>query len=166
MPRSFLHRGRGGRPGIAPETARISRLAQTPVVAGKFGGTLKGSVRIGGVILGVLALLWAFLQAPFDHIHPEELEHQATSAPVHLHVHETFTGHGPFIGPRTADDDEVDVLWSAATSANVVLHADAELGDRVPLRDPSPASVALLVPRHRGHDPPESSPKIPRAPPA
>jgi hypothetical protein len=118
------------------------------------------------VILGVIALLWGLLQAPFDHIHPEELEHQATSAPVHLHVHETFTGHGPFIAPHTADDDEIDVVWSATTSANVVLHADAELGDRVPLPDPSLASVALLVPRHRGHDPPESDPKIPRAPPA
>ncbi len=123
-------------------------------------------MRTGGVILSVLALLWGLLQAPFDHIHPEELEHQATSAPVHLHVHETFTGHGPLFAPRTADDDEIDVLWSVATSANVVLHADAELGERIPLSDHSVASVAVLVPRPRGHDPPESSPKIPRAPPA
>jgi hypothetical protein len=123
-------------------------------------------VRTRGVILGVVALLWGLLQAPFDHIHPEELEHQATSAPVHLHVHETLTGHSPFIGPRTADDDEIDVLWSVATSAIVVLHADAELGERISLSDPSVASVAVLVPRHRGHDPPGSSPNIPRAPPA
>jgi hypothetical protein len=123
-------------------------------------------VRTRGVILGVLALLWGFLQAPFDHIHPEELEHQATSAPVHLHVHEMFTGHGPFVGPRTADDDEIDVLWSIAMSANVVLHADAKLGERIPLSDPSLASVAVVVPRHRGHDPPDGSRKIPRAPPA
>ena len=123
-------------------------------------------MRTRGVILGVLALLWGFLQAPFDHIHPEELEHQAITAPVHLHMHETFTGYGPLIAPRTADDDEIDVLWSVATSANIVLHADAELGERVPVSDPSLASVAVLVPRHRGHDPPEFSPKIPRAPPA
>jgi len=123
-------------------------------------------VRTRGVILGVLALLCGFLQAPFDHIHPEELEHQATSAPVHLHVHEMFTGHGPLIGPRTADDDEIDVLWSVTTSANVVLDAEAELGELVPSPDASLASIANVVPRHRGHDPPESSPKIPRAPPA
>jgi hypothetical protein len=117
-------------------------------------------------MLGVLSLLWGFLQAPFDHIHPEELEHQATASPVHLHVHETFTGYGPFIAPRTADDDEVDVLWNLTMSANVVLHADARLGERITWSDPSPASVAVSGPRHRGHDPPESSPKIPRAPPA
>jgi hypothetical protein len=124
-------------------------------------------VRIGGIIFGVLTLLWGFLQAPFDHIHPgEELEHQATSAPVHLHVHETFAGHGPCIAPHTADDDEIDVLWSAAASANVVVHADAELAEHVHVAAPSLASGTILTPQHRGHDPPESNPKIPRAPPA
>jgi hypothetical protein len=125
-------------------------------------------VRIGGIIFGVLTLLWGFLQAPFDHIHPgEELEHQATSAPVHLHVHETFAGNGPFIAPHTADDDEIDVLWNAARSANLALiHPDADLGERVSAAAPSLISVAMVVPQHRGHDPPESTPKIPRAPPA
>jgi hypothetical protein len=123
-------------------------------------------VRTGSVILSVLALLWGFLQAPFDHIHPEDLDHPATSALVHLHVHAMPAGSGPYIAPHTDDDDEIDVLWSVATSANVVLYADAELGELTPLPVPTPASVAVVVPRHRGHDPPESSPKIPRAPPA
>ena len=120
----------------------------------------------GKVILSVLALLWGFLQAPFDHIHPEELQHQPTSAPVHLHAHKTSTGHGPFIAPRTADDDEIDVLWSAATCAKVVLHADAEVAAPVSVPVPSIASATILIPLPRGHDPPEFSPKIPRAPPA
>jgi hypothetical protein len=124
-------------------------------------------VRTGGVILGVGTLLWGFLQAPFDHIHSgEELEHQATSAPVHLHVHKTFRGQGPFIATHTADDDEIDVLWSATTSSSVVLHADAEFTEPVSLPVRSVASTAILIPRPRGHDPPESGPKIPRAPPA
>jgi hypothetical protein len=123
-------------------------------------------VRIGDAFLGVLALLWGFLQAPFEHIHPEELQHQATSALVHVHVRETLAGHGPYIAPRTADDDEIDVQWSVATSAAVVLHADAALSKWVPVPAPLQASFAVLVPRHRGHDPPEFSPKIPRAPPA
>ena len=124
------------------------------------------AVRTGGVILGVATLLWGFLQGPFDHIHPEELEHQAASAPVHLHVPKTLAGQGPFIAPRTADDDEIDVLWSAATSAGVVLHADAEFAEPVSVPVPPVALAAISIPRPRGHDPPESSPKIPRAPPA
>ena len=123
-------------------------------------------MRTGSVILSVLALLWGFLQAPFDHIHPEDLDHPATSSIVHAHVHARFAGDGPFIAPHTDDDDEIDVLWSVATSANVVLHADAELGELAPLPSPALASIAVSVPRHRGHDPPEASPKIPRAPPA
>jgi len=85
---------------------------------------------------------------------------------VHLHVYPRTTGDGPYVGAHTADDDEIDVLWSVATSAHVVLHADAELGEWMPISAPSLVSVALLMPRHRGHDPPELSPKIPRAPPA
>lgn len=123
-------------------------------------------MRIGGVILSVLALLWGFLQAPFDHIHPEELDHPATTAPVHLHVHESFAERGPSIAARTDDDDEIDVLWSVASAGHVVLHASAALSEWVPVPAPSLVSFAVSVPRHRGHDPPEFSPKIPRAPPA
>ena len=128
---------------------------------------MRSAVRIRGVILGVATLLWGFLQAPFDHIHPgEELEHQSTSAPVHLHEHEIFAGYGPILAPHTADDDEIDLLWNAATSSNVVLHAAADVAERVVVLQPSRVFAAVLAPQHRGHDPPESSPKIPRAPPA
>ena len=123
-------------------------------------------MRTRGVIFGVSVLLCGFVQAPFDHIHPEELDHPASPAPVHIHVHETPAGEGAAIAPHTADDDEVDVLWSVTTSAHVVLHADLALGERVIAQAPSPVSAEILVPQHRGHDPPEFSPKIPRAPPA
>ena len=123
-------------------------------------------MKTGRIIFGVFVLLCGFLQAPFDHIHPEELEHQVTSAPVHIHVHEMLAGQSPAIAPYTADDDDVDVLWSITTSVHMVLHADLALGERVTAQAPSPVSAEILVPRHRGHDPPEFSPKIPRAPPA
>src|SRR5512143_532620 len=130
--------------------------------------TLVTAVRTGGVIFGVLTLLWGFLQAPFDHIHPgEDFAHEAASAPLHLHVHDALAGNGPTVTAYTpAEDDEIDVLWNAATSASLALHTHAGPAERVSVPAPSMASVAILVPRHRGHDPPESSPKIPRAPPA
>jgi len=126
------------------------------------------AVRTSRVIIGLLTLLWGFLQGPFDHIHPgEDLERQSLSAPVHLHAHETFVGYGPTAAAYfPTEDDEIDVLWTATTSANVVLYTDAERAERVAVPTPSLVSTAILVPQHRGHDPPESSPKIPRAPPA
>ena len=123
-------------------------------------------MRIGGVILGVASLLGGFLEGPFDHIHPEELEHRPTSAPVHLHVPVTLEGQGPFIASHTADDDEIDVLWTAATSANVVVHADGEIAEPVSVAARWVVSATILIPRPRAHDPPEFSSKIPRAPPA
>lgn len=139
--------------GLSRESLRSATVKREPV-------------RVCGVILGVATLLWGFLQAPFDHIHPgEDFEHEAMSTPVHLHEHEKFLGPSVEVY-APAEDDEIDVLWNAATSANVVLHADFELAERVTVPTPSVLSAAILVPRHRGHDPPESSPKIPRAPPA
>jgi len=123
-------------------------------------------VRFSNAILSVFALLWGFLQAPFDHIHPEDLDHSMTSGPVHVHGHKASTGHGPFIAPRTDDDDEIDVLWSVATSADVVVHPSAELDERVSVSSPARSVVAVVIPQlARGHDPPKLSRKIPRAPP-
>ena len=127
-------------------------------------------MRIGRIILGVLTLLWGFLQAPFDHIHPgEDFEHEMAAALVHMHEHKhgTFAGKDVHLAEYSpVEDDEIDVLWNAAASANFVLHADAELTGRASVPAPSVASASIVVPQHRGHDPPESSPKIPRAPPA
>jgi len=113
-------------------------------------------------------LLWGFLQAPFDHIHPgEDFEHEMAAALVHVHEHATFAGKDLRLAEYSpTEDEEIDVLWNAAAAANFVLHADAEPTGRVDEPDPSVASAAIVVPQHRGHDPPESSPKIPRAPPA
>ena len=119
------------------------------------------------ISLGVATLLWGFLQAPFDHIHPgEELEHQATAAPVHLHVHGTLDVDGPALSPRTADDDEIDLLWSVAKSAHAFQAAGPAPVQRVEIPAPVLAAATIAVPQPRAHDPPEVSPQIPRAPPA
>gem|GEM_PF-5442347 len=127
----------------------------------------KGSVRKIRISLGVAALLWGFLQAPFDHIHlGEDLEHQATAAPVHLHLHGALDVDGPALAPRTADDDEIDVLWSVAKSAHGLHAAGPALVEHVEVLPPAAIAETVVVPRPRAHDPPEAGPRIPRAPPA
>ena len=124
-------------------------------------------MRSGRFILALAGLLWGFLQAPFDHIHPdEELEHQVVSGPVHMHVHESWTEQGAAIAPWTADDDEVDVPWSVTTTAHVTVDAGAIPLARVILPELAANSAPNLIPQHRGHDPPAFRPTIPRAPPA
>lgn len=123
-------------------------------------------MRTGGIIpLSVLALLWGFLQAPFDHVHLHEFEHEATAAPIHVHGHAAPTELGTVFSAHTADDDELDVLWNAATSAQIGFHADVEACARMELSRPSAISMAVLVPQHRGHDPPRFRSESPRAPP-
>jgi hypothetical protein len=123
-------------------------------------------VRNRVVIPSLIVLLWGFLQGPFDHIHGEELEHAATTAPVHFHMHEARADFGACIGSHTADDDDIDVPWNAALAAPLVLHPETDLGEGISFPAPCFTSVAVSVARHRGHDPPDFSPKIPRAPPA
>src|SRR5436190_21964503 len=115
------------------------------------------AVRIGRVILGLATLLWGFLQAPFDHIHPgEDFEHEMAAALVHVHEHVTFAGKEVHLTEYSpTEDEEIDVLWNAAASATFVLHADGERTGRVTVPAPSVASAAIVVPQHRGHDPPE-----------
>ena len=121
-------------------------------------------MRSGKVILSVFTLLWGFLQAPFDHIHPDGPEHE-TAAPAHVHVPRALPGEGPTVSSHTPDDDEIDVLWSVATNAKAAFHADAAIGESLYAPTLSLVSMVVAVPQHRGHDPPEFSPKIPRAPP-
>lgn len=121
----------------------------------------------GRLILALTSLLWGFVQAPFDHIHPnEDLDHEITAAPVHVHGHEWLQEPGAGIAPLTADDDEVDVLWSVTTTAHFVAHTDASLVSRVQPPELTESAAPRLIPQHRGHDPPQYRPTAPRAPPA
>src|SRR5262249_52370675 len=104
---------------------------------------------------------------PFDHIHPDDaLEHEVTSAPVHLHFADSSADNAPAIAPLTADDDEVDVLWRAARTANIAVPVYAVLTAwGVPIEPAGPREF-VEIPQHRAHDPPSFHSLIPRAPPA
>ena len=120
-------------------------------------------MQASGAILSIAALFWGFLQAPFLHIHAEETDHPATSL-AHMHVHSAQTASGPTICAHTADDDAIDVEWRIAPPSAGVF--PLIVSGTVTVAAPAVVSIALLIPRPRGHDPPDLTPKQPRAPPA
>ena len=123
-------------------------------------------MRAPGVILSTAALLWGSLQAPFFHIHPEELDHPATSVLVHFHIHEDHAAPGtPAIGAHTADDDAIDVGWNLIAPPDGGALPDLDVGEFVVVPSPAPASVAVPIPQRRSHDPPDLISKHPRSPP-
>jgi hypothetical protein len=124
-------------------------------------------VRSSGTIFAAVIFLAGFLQGPFDHIHPDEyLEHEVTSAPVHFHFAERVSNDGPLIALLSADDDEVDVLWSAARTPSVEIPFHAVMETWICPPEPATNQTFALLPQPRGHDPPPFRPLIPRAPPA
>jgi len=122
-------------------------------------------VRAHGAILSIAALFWGFLEAPFLHVHAEETDHPATSL-AHLHIRATQIAPGPAICAHTADDDAVDVEWRIAPPTASALSIDLAVSATVTVAAPPADSIALLIPQPRGHDPPDLTPKQPRAPPA
>ncbi len=122
-------------------------------------------MRVFGRLLSTAALLWGFIQAPFLHIHPEDLDHPPAPALGHLHLHELLPGPTPLISTHTDDDDAVDVGWNplpVCFAAIPIARAASEL----PVPGPRLVSALPPVPEQRAHDPPDASPLQSRAPPA
>ena len=117
-----------------------------------------------------LALLMAFVVAPFQHVHPgSDHDHGAT---IHAHFYR--------IGPRsdcraglqlqnTDDDDDHDAVWSVDSFTLVLPPA---LAPFIPARAlmqlfrPVVPVAWVDVVEECGHDPPETPGLIPRAPPS
>jgi len=127
----------------------------------------KDIVRVPGAILSIAALFWGFLQAPFFHVHTEELDHSNVSAPIHLHMHVARGAAGIAILAETADDDAIETEWSVTEPPQPVTIL-ADIAPTGSLWVPSPvfSSAAVPVPSQRAHDPPDLTRKQPRSPPA
>src|SRR5260370_41972974 len=113
----------------------------------------KDIVRVPGAILSIVALFWGLLQAPFFHIHTEELDHSTAPIPVHLHIHVARHATGVAIVAETADDDAFETEWSATQPQPITI-----LADIAPICKPSPPSPVIscgAVPfrTHRSHHP-------------
>jgi len=124
------------------------------------------AVRAPSAIFGVATLLWGFAQAPFFHIHAEDLDHEENSGLQHVHFPGFPLGPGPHIAPYTADDDAVDVLWSISAPPSIDFHLDLDAAERSVLEAPVLARSAPPAISLHSHDPPSLRPGHPRAPPA
>lgn len=119
-----------------------------------------------GTISAVCIFLAGFLQGPFDHIHPDEYLQHEVSAPVHLHFAGVVSNIGPLLSPRTADEAEVDMPWSATPTPNVAVPFEAVLQGWICTAESASRETFDLLPQPRAHDPPPLRPLIARGPPA
>ena len=122
-------------------------------------------MRVPGTILGALALLFGFYQAPFAHIHPEDSDHPASASLLHWHLPQEFSDATPAVSAPTADDDAIDIGWNVVKCAFTQIACDFNIVEIAHLPILAANAAALPIPQRRGHDPPELAPKSPRAPP-
>ena len=119
------------------------------------------------VLVSVVTLLLGFAQAPFYHVHGEELEHSHGSGLAHMHLHIADEAEeGVHIEARTADDDAVDLVWSIAAPVGNDFQFEIDLAGVAVL--PAPVSAHARVPdiRFHSHDPPFVAARHLRGPPA
>ena len=109
--------------------------------------------------------MWAFVQAPFLHIHVEDSDHPAAS-PTHSHAPSCHEWQVPTFATHSADDDAIALEWRIAPPQIAFVTFDLPVLGAVIIEPPSVISIAADVPQPRGHDPPEIGPTNPRPPPA
>jgi len=115
----------------------------------------------------VLAMFFAFIEAPFLHTHQHESTRHHPGPAFHLHFPSIEQGgNGPAFRSLNPDDDAQSLSWLSLTPTHLNPAAPPVPAEFFSV--PAPESGRLAVdPRHRkGHDPPPLTPQNPRAPPA
>ncbi|HXP84236.1 MAG TPA: hypothetical protein VN841_05925 [Bryobacteraceae bacterium] len=113
-----------------------------------------------------LALCFAFVQAPFLHVHQHEATQKHPGAFLHLHLESVHpAGRGPEFRSLDPDDDAQFHNWFSATSADDEL-SSAILAESVCIQAPEISGWTAAAPLPHGYDPPRLCIKNPRAPPA
>jgi len=123
-------------------------------------------VRTSTSVLLSLALLVAFVEAPFLHTHQHEATQRHAGAFLHFHVRSAHPiGRSPEFRGLDPNEDAQYQAWFSATATDSgsmipVIHAEP-----FSLPAPEPSEWSIETPRRTGHDPPLISPRSPRAPP-
>jgi hypothetical protein len=124
-------------------------------------------VRSYGSILLSLALLVAFVQAPFLHTHQHESTQKHAGAFLHVHLGlATPHSKNPEIRDLDPDEDALYEGWFSAPPVAAGLIAPVLRTEPLVLPLPERSGWTLEVPLQVGHDPPLICPKSPRGPPA
>lgn len=118
-------------------------------------------------ILVSLALLGAFIEAPFLHIHQHEATQRHPGAFIHLHIESRHSSSGgPELRGLDPNEDAIPQGWFSATSTDSGLNTSIILTE--PFRFEIPERTGWIVegPLPVGHDPPLLFARSPRPPPA
>ena len=123
-------------------------------------------MRFSGSIVLNVALLVAFVQAPFLHTHQHESTQKHAGGFLHVHFRcATPVSKSPELRGLDPDEDALYEGWFSAPPADSgsvtpVIHAES-----FSLPVPEHAGWAEESPLRIGHDPPLICPKSPRGPP-
>ncbi len=117
-------------------------------------------------ILANLAVLVAFVDAPFLHVHQHEATQRHPGAFLHFHL-KTAHAFGNSAELRSLDPDD-DALTENWVSVHPIVPdlSPLMLGEQFCLVEPEQGGCTVDVPISTGPDPPLISTRIPRAPPA
>lgn len=122
-------------------------------------------MRRGICILANLALLVAFLEAPFLHVHQHEATQRHPGAFLHFHLRTVHVfGSSPDFRGLDPNDDALSENWVSAHPI-VLDFSPFILAERSSLAQPEHEGCTFDAPLSTGPDPPLIAAKSPRAPP-
>lgn len=123
-------------------------------------------MRSSSSITLILALLVAFAEAPFLHIHQHEATQRHPGAFLHIHLRSAHAvSSSPEFRGLDPDEDAEYQTWFSSTPTDPGTAAPVVLVESSSLPDPEHSGCALEAPMQIGHDPPLLCPKSPRGPP-
>jgi hypothetical protein len=122
-------------------------------------------VRIATSVFLSLALLVAFVEAPFHHTHRHEATQRHAGAFLHFHLGSVHPAdRSPeFRGLDPSQDAQYQAFSATSTDSGTM--APVLYLEPFPVPIPESSGWAVEGSSRSGHDPPLLSPKSPRAPP-
>jgi hypothetical protein len=154
---------------MQPLAAALSRQRPTQTrprySTAPFCGISVDAVRRHICILANFALLIAFLEAPFLHVHQHEATQRHQGGLLHFHLKTAHAfGSSALFQALDPDDDALVQNWVSA-SPNVPDFSPVILAEHFCLAEPEHTGCIVDAPLSTGPDPPLISTKSPRAPP-